>query len=356
MQETKHYFTALCSGKAEPALPQACQSSAPNTLTSAIKAELGALQLAGPDCNNPADISMQAASPTPVGAAPEQDQQEGLSQVQARLQNILQQLTGQPEVAQAVAQPAPQQGPRQDPAMESVTPVSGQDLKAVANPDTRQEGQREALERQAGQDTAGEKSSAALSQDQQAADAQSPAASSTPEMSPEQQEPLGAAAGSSAVEVMATAVAKAATSPPVPSSVSVVCGDLAGTFDAARTMVQLESGQDCRPSTFEKRAGKGTGKTWSKTVKVDHCNALLAMPIGKWLKSYKRAVSNKGPSLKRKQAAAQHAKHGPGSAVISADGTVKAADPVPAQPQSPDARRTRSPSKHVCTSAFAIHA
>ena len=367
MQETKQYFTALCSSKAERALVQAGQGSAPDALTSAIKAEVAALQPAGPGHDSPADASLPAASPTPAPAATpaatpantpaartaaKEDQQEGLSQVHARLQNLLQQLPGQPEVAQAVSHPASQQPAQQNSTLDSVSPISGQELLADAEQRARREERCAALEKQAGQDAAEGRSGAAAAAcggDQPGGAAQSPAASSTPESSPERQELAGAAVESSAVEAAATAVAKTPTSPPVPSSVSVVCGNLAGTFDAVRTMIQLESGKECRPSTVEKMAGKGYGKTWSETIKVDHSNALLAVPIGKWLKSYKRATSTKSPNLKRKRAPAQHAMHGPSSAVISADGTVQAADQAPIlPPQSTKALRARSPSKHVC--------
>ena len=325
MQETKQYFIALCGSRAEQALAQA-QQQHPARLShpSPVKAE-GALHPAGPNAIDPASVataglctgSPQGTDPAaPATAEPsvEHDGQEGLNEVLARLQSLLQHL---PEAAEPADQevPALRSGPTASksdiaPAVDLLVGQTHRQTQS-ASLDSSQADQSEDMDE--GTDEA----------------SNATAVAATPGSSPKQEtEPAGLVAGktATAVEGAATAAAGQAVTK---STVPVVCGSVQGTYDLRRGRFLVKGREATKPSKVEIMAGKGDGKTWAKTIQVN--DGVAEIPLGQWLKEHRamarhEARAKRRSSLHTKQQTlpAQHAKQGPSSAGILAGGVLQA--------------------------------
>ena len=315
LQETKQYFIALCGSRAEQALAQAQhQGRAPNPHTSPAKQE-GVLQPAGPGAKSPATAATAGRSTSsphstaPVTAATaERGQQEGLGQVHARLQSLLQHL---PEAAEPAAQDMPSlgSGPAEPDLAPAVDPPVGQTH--------RQTQSNSPVDPQADQ-----------AEDQgvdQADDAPLPTVANTPDSSPKHMQPTESAAREAATVVTDPTTAEAPEAG-ASSTIPVVCGSVQGIYDTKRGVVVVKGGKATRPNKVETMAGMGDGKTWAETIRVDQGTALAGMSLGKWIKDHRseaRAKSRKSPQAKQRSSPAQRAKHGLSSAVVMADGTVQ---------------------------------
>ena len=358
MQETKQFFVRLCGNRAENALAQACKGFMTISQTAAAAQEAAAAL-------HPAGASPSVRGLASAATAEQAEAQMGLSHVKTSIQNILDQLPAQEQVLREEAsESALRQTPQRNPDSPiSLSSTPSEDMAALVDQRGKSQAHLDSVAKAAYLKTSGSKSRTAY-----AAAAGKEQVAGVPKLavdtSPEHIEPSGAvetaaptatATSPTAVATVPTAADRDVTSSPVPSSVAVVCGDLQGTFDALTTMVLFESGKKpCRPSTFEKRAGKGNGKTWPETIKVDHSNKLLAVPIGKWWRNYKRACG-KTISSKRQPAVAQRAKHGSASAVIAADGSVQLTEQDAHTPPSSVAQLARSGLKHVSSLLLVLY-
>lgn len=322
VQETKQYFLALGGRQAEEALAQAQPGSALPAFTSTLTAGQVALQPAGPLVLSPpgTDSDPTAPAATAATAVDEQQQQQGLSEVHARLQQVLQHL---PEAAESDGHEVSALGRAPSASKPNLAPVCV-DLSGGKTPRPTQP---EPVQEHAEQD----------GDDQQAAaEAPSSAVAAIPEASPMQAGPANETA--TAVEDAATAVDNR---PAVPSSVQIMCGSLRGTFDAEHGVIHVEGRKPMRPGKVEIGEGKGNGKTWRETIKVDRGSGVMAEPLGKWLVGRKSRLS---PALRAKQ--------GLSSAVSMADGTVRLANQNPSTPKSSGPQAPKSALKHVGTSSL----
>ena len=296
---------------------------------------------AGPGANVAAIAATAAtAGPntsSPPGTAPataataERDHQEGLSQVHARLQTLLQHL---PEAAEAGAQGVA--------SLESGPEESTPDLAPAAVEQTHQQTQSNVSN-----DTQADQ---AKHQDMdEADDAPSPAVATTPDSSLKAMQPSEVAADEAATAVQDAATAEAHEAG-VSSTIPVVCGCVQGIYDANRGMVVIKEGKASRPNKVEIMAGKGDGKTWAETIQVDLSNGKTGVSLGKWLKSHRseaRAKSRTSPQGKQRILPAQRAKRGLSSAVVMADGTVQLDDQGCSKAQNLGPHATASVLKHV---------
>ena len=328
LQETKQYFIALCSSRAEQALAQAQhQGRAPNPHTSPAKQE-GVLQPAGPGGRS----TSSPHSTAPITAATaERGQQEGLGQVHARLQSLLQHL---PEAAEPAAQDMPSlgSGPAEPDLAPAVDPPVGQTH--------RQTQSNSPVDPQADQ------------AEDQADDAPLPTVANTPDSSPKHMQPTESAAREAATIVTDPTTAEAPEAG-ASSTIPVVCGSVQGIYDTKRGVVVVKGGKATRPNKVETMAGKGDGKTWAETIRVDQGTALAGMSLGKWIKDHRseaRAKSRKSPQAKQRSSPAQRAKHSLSSAVVMADGTVQLDTQGSSKAQSFGAPAMGRVLKHVRTS------
>ena len=349
LQETKQYFIALCGSKAEQALAQArCRGRAPKPHTSPAREEEGALHTPGPGAKSPATAATVATAgantSSPHGTAPataaaaECDEQDGLNQVHARLQSLLQHL---PEAAEPAGQgmtvlgnsPA-ESRPRVAPAVDS--PVEQTHRQTQSN--RMNNPQADQAEDQ-GMD--------------EADDAPSPAVATTADSPPKQMRRSGNVADEAAAAVKDATTAEgdeALVSPTVP----VMCGCVQGLYHAKRGVVVIKGGKATRPSKVETMAGKGDGKTWAETIQVDQGNGMAAISLGKWIKDHRseaRAKARISPQAKQRTPPAQRAKRGLSGAVVSADGTEQLDDQGSGKAQSLGAHAVGSVLKHVCVSS-----
>ena len=350
------YFIALCGSRAEQAITQAQhQGCAPHPHTSPVEGE-GTLDPAGPDATAPANAAtaghdtskLRDASSRGIGlaiaATAERDQQEGLSQVHARLQNLLQDL---PEPAEPAGQEGASRGsgPAEfKPGPVPVNPRVGQTHKQTQS-DAPNNPQPDQFKDQ-GIDQAG--------------DAPSPAVATTPNSSPKQLQPAGSAADEAATAVE-DAIAAEGHEARVSSTVPVVCGSVQGIYDTRRGVVVINGGKAARPNKVEIMAEKGNGKTWAETIQVDQGNGVAGVSLGKWIKdlmktrrSGARARCRTSPQGKQRTSPAQHAKHSLSSAVVMADGTVQLDDQGFSKAQSLGPHAIGSVLKHVRALLLAV--
>ena len=258
----------------------------------------------------------------PATAEPwEHDEQEGLNEVQARLQSLLQHL---PEAAEPADQevPALRRGPaasKSDVAPAVQLPVGQTDRQTQSGSlDSSQADQSEEMD-----------------EDMEEA-SNATAVAATPGSSPKQEtEPAGLVAGKTATAVEGAAP-DAAGQAVTKSTVPVVCGSVQGTYDLRRGRFLVKGGKAIRPKEVEVMAGKGDGKTWAKTIQVR--DGVAEIPLGQWLKEHRamarheaRAKRRTSPHTTQKTPPAQHAKQGSTSAGITETKAAKAAAKGPSQ-------------------------
>lgn len=285
-----------------------------------------ALQPAGPLIISPPGTDAQPRAPaaTAATAVDAQQQQQGLIEVHARLQQVLQHL---PEAAESDGHEVLALGSAPPASKPNLAPVCV-DLPGGTTPRLVQ---LEPVQEHVEQDG-----------DNQQAVAVAPtsAVATVPEASPMQGQQAGPDyETATAVEDAATAVVGR---PAMPSSVQIMCGSVRGTFDAKHGVIHVAGEKPMRPSKVEIAEGKGNGKTWRETIKVDRGSGVSAESLGKWLAGRQKS----------RHSSAQRAKQGPSSAIFMADGTVRLADPNPSKPHSSGLQSPKSVLKHVRTSSL----